>query len=302
MRILKFFFISLIIFLILGGSTAFIAREVLLFSGAAKLQSSLSQLLFLSKNGTQYIRACREKGTPATVPAIEKLQLRFLNSHEYVLEAICTQFAFDPIIITQEQLPLFVQKKPGSSGIIWGNERSGVSIEVFGRSRSVYVEKFEAHQLNADTALGVTPESTCMGYGYMCCQNETVSGIGQPYSLVNDCPKTCYAQCVPRPVVLSFVSDPFPDSKNRSVTIHSGESVSFSYVASFPNEKDPYTVTINFGDGENQTYTTVTGDAAHVYTCTTAQCTYAANIMIQGKNGVTAAETPITRLTITVLR
>jgi hypothetical protein len=302
MRILQFLFSSFIIIAIISSVGFLIGREVLLLVGSSKLNSSLSQLVFFSKNGGSYIKACREKGTPIDVNAIARLQLRFTSDQDYVAEVVCTQFEFDPIVINTNKLPFLVKKKPGSAGVIFGGDRSAVSIEVLGRSKTIGIENREIISIASNSQLGVTPQSTCQGFGYICCQTETITGVGEAYTQVSDCPKSCYAQCAPRPVVLSFSSDPFPDTKSRIVAIGPGESVSFSFISSYV-ERLPARTELDFGDGQTQDFNGLMGDASHTYQCKSSVCTYIAKVKtsVTTKNGtIESAETPVTKLNIIV--
>lgn len=300
MRILRFLFSSFIIIGALVVVAALLAREGLLLWGTSTVRSSLTELQAISRTATEYVRMCRQKGTPADQVAIERLQLRFVDSHEYVLEVLCTQFTLDPIVIRSQKLPPFVEKIPGSAGIIWGNDRSGVVLQTFGRQRSVYVDKREITTGSPSTSLGTSPVSSCGGFGYMCCQEETQSGVGEPYTQVNDCPKSCYHQCVVRPVLLSLATDPFPEGQNRVLTITNGTNVTFSYVASFEG-KQPVKVTIDYGDGAQDELNTLTGETAHTYACTPGrECQYTVQVKVVTAQNITSADTPLTRMTIKV--
>lgn len=111
-----------------------------------------------------------KKGGNIDVPTIGALQLRFIDNRNYVIEVICNQFQSDPIVIKNYTLPLFVTKSPGSAG----NGRE--MIEVRFKSRHLVGKKFwvlKNQELKTYTAgsvdLGITPISTCAGYGFQCC-------------------------------------------------------------------------------------------------------------------------------------
>ncbi len=303
MRVISFLFTSILILAIVGGGAALLARELLLLAGASSIRSSLSVLHRLSRDNLQYARQCRERGGITTdVATIGALQLRFLNNREYVLEVVCNQFQSDPILIEKYSLPLLVIKNAGSSGIIWGNDRSAVEIEVFGRKQVVGVENEEIENFAAGSVnLGLTPISTCSGYGFQCCQQETESGVGQPFSGVNDCPKTCFSSCQPRPIFLSLNTDPFFDEITRTVTVTPGEPVTFSYVASY-EPKEPVTVTMDFGDGQTETFATLTGKASHQYVCPNGGCSYTVKMTARAASGIEAALTPIMQLKVEISR
>src|SRR5258708_13171306 len=118
MRILKFLFGSLIAIGLVTAVVALAAREVLLLLATSKVQSSLSQLQFYSKNPLNYNVQCKEKGSLNTFTPIQNFQLRFTDSTTYVTEVICDQFPMDPIVIEKQSLPPFVQKAPAIAGIV----------------------------------------------------------------------------------------------------------------------------------------------------------------------------------------
>jgi hypothetical protein len=302
MRILKFLFSSVLVIGILMVVSGLIAREVLLLWGTSTVRSSLTELQSISRNATEYVRLCRQKGTPAEVVAIERLQLRFISPTEYVTEVLCNQFLLDPIVVRRQSLPPFVQKKAGSSGIVWGDDRTGVTLEVMGRRGSVIVENRQISGAAGNVALGQPgPQTSCQGFGYFCCQTETFSGVGDSYSQVNDCPKSCYAQCIARPVILSFTTDPLFDAQTRSLTIGTNESVTFSYVTSYDGGgKNRPSIIIDYGDGTTENRAALTGDFAHTYTCKTNLCVFEAHISAKLPGNIVSADTPLTKITINV--
>ena len=303
MRVVSFLITSLLILVVLTAGIGLFAREALLLAGGSSIRSGLTILHRLSRDNLQYARQCREKGgVTADIATIGAVQLRFINNREYVIEVICSQFQSDPILVERYSLPPFVAKTPGSSGIIWGNDRSAVELEVFQRKQIIGVENEEIKTFAGGSVnLGLTPVSSCAGYGYKCCQPETESGSGQPYGRASDCPKTCFNSCQPRPIFLSLNSDPFFDEITRTVTVAPGEPVTFSYVASY-EQKEPVTILLDFGDGEQQTFTTLSGKAAHQYSCPNGGCTYTVKLSAKAANGIEAAQTPIMQLKVSVQR
>jgi len=294
MRIISFLITSIIILAVLLVGGGLLARESLMVLGTSSVRSSLTILHQLSRDNLQFARQCREKGgNNSDVATIGGLQLRFLDNRNYVIEVICNQFQSDPIVIERYSLPMFVTKSPGSSGIIWGNDRSAVQIESFGRKEVLGVEGEEVKSYAAGSVdLGITPISTCAGYGHQCCQQETTAGQGLPFTGVVDCPKNCYSACQPRPIFLSLNTDPFMDELSRITDAKAGEPMTFSYVASF-DVKTPITITIDFGDGQQETFSTLTGKASHQYACLTASCTYQVKLSAKAANNIEAAQTPI---------
>jgi hypothetical protein len=322
MRILKFLLSSAIVIALVVAVVGLIAREALLIWATSKVSSSLSELHALSKNSGDYNRQCRLKGSPSTTKAVTGLQLRFTSPTEYVTEVICEQFPLDPIQIRSEKLPFFVHKNAGSSGIIWGKDLSGVEIEIVGRRKVVQVNNEDievvAAPAGAANPIGVSPQSTCDGYGYMCCQSDIQQGTGGTNNQVTDCPKSCFAACVARPVVLSFSSDPFPDPVSHVAQLQSGESMTFSYVVSAgdqslnvgqtqtnqelsQSQKQPaLQVVIEYGDGQRDTASKITGQFTHVYSCSSNNCNFFPHLSAKDGQGVASADTPLTSLSIVV--
>lgn len=301
MRIISFLLTSLVLFAVVAVVGAFAVREALLIWATSMVQSSVTTLQVYAKNPKPYTNMCRQKGSVLTEEAVQRFQLRFTSPTTFATEVICNQFPLDPITLQQSTLPMFVQKDPGSGGLIWGTDRSGVVLSIFGRKTAVIVDNKDITTAAGNVSLGnVTPQTTCSGYGYVCCQSETVQGMGQSYGQVIDCPQTCFESCVPRPVVLSFVSDPYPEA-GRTVTIHAGESVTFSYVISLPpGDKEPAQVTIEYGDGQRDQLAGINNQTSHTYACANSRCQFTAHASVEDAKGLKSADTPITTLNIVV--
>lgn len=301
MRIISFLITSIILIAVLAAGIGLAGREVLVMLGASTVRSSLTVLQKLSRDNLQFARQCREKGgNNPDIPTIGALQLRFIDGRNFVLEVVCNQFQSDPIVIENYSLPPLVMKSAGSSGIIWGADRSAIQLESFGRKQVIGVENNEIKSFAAGSVdLGLTPISSCAGYGYQCCQAETTAGEGQPFAGVNDCPKTCFNSCQPRPIFLSLNTDPFMDEITRTTTVTVGEPVTFNYVASY-DENKPVSVRIVFGDGQQQDFSTLTGKATHTYSCASGSCTYSVKLFATASNGIEAAQTPIMSMKVLV--
>jgi len=302
MRIIKFFITSFLFVGIVAVVVALIARESVLWIAASRVSASIDDLRAQASSPRSFLNACIAKGSLDNSSIIDHLQLRFTSPTEYRIEAICSSFPQDPIVVSKSELPMPVHKVAGSGGILWGDERSGVELELFGRHRTVVLEQKIASIVNGKVDLGtVTPQTTCEGFGYQCCQPESAIGKGTGYTQVTDCPKSCYAACLPRPIVLSFTSDPFPDTATRIVHATVGTTVIFSYVIE-SDVKGKTAITIEYGDGKSEPQTALSGQATHVYSCPTAQCKYTASISAVDHNGTLSAVTPISSLSLSVKR
>lgn len=298
MRIIRFLLSSLFIMAVFAGLSFLVVREGLLFWGSLKVEQSLGDLKYIAKNQTEYIRKCKFKGNTNQTNVINRLQLRFTSPADFQTEVICDQFPNDPIVVKKDTLPLFVTKLPEYSGVIWGDNPSGVLLELWGRQKSIGVFRqmvqsgqFQPGQLQ--------PITSCAGYSQVCCQAETQQGVGTVNDQVTDCPRSCYTTCQARPVILSFTSDPFYDQTTRTVSIQSGDSLSFAFVVS-STQKLPPKITVRYGDGQEETLTTFSGQAEHVYLCATHSCTYRATIAAEDQVGITSAVTPLSTITILI--
>jgi hypothetical protein len=60
-----------------------------------------------------------------------------------------------------------------------------------------------------------------------------------------------------------------------------------NYVVDVPT--DTFTVTLMFGDGQQETFTTITGGTSHTFSCSQAQCTYEVSIHVTTPNGLESA-------------
>lgn len=301
MRILKILFSWLVIALLIGAIAFLAGREALLLMAVSQIDQSISELRGISRNPAQYVTICREMGVPTSIAAISQLRLRFVSPNEYYTEVLCTQFNLDPILVRRSTLPFMVTKLPGSTGIIFGDQPSGVMLSSYGRTRGVGIKGRITASFEPRENLGVWPTSACSGYGFMCCDDVQQSGQGDQYVDALDCPKSCYSFCQARPVVLSLVTDPIVDSVSRTVTIRNGESVAFTYQVSLPG-KAPFTGTFDFGDGNKQTLTDTTNLVTHQYQCASQICKYVATVSFTYNGSVSSAPTSISTIAVDVVQ
>lgn len=318
MRVIKFLFSSFLVLAVIAGGAFLITREVLLQWALSTVRQSLGVLRQDSVHAGAFFLDCQKKGgvVSDTQPLISAFQLRFTSSTEYVLEVVCAQFPSDPILVSSHQLPMFVTKIPGQAGILWGNERSGIGLQVWGRSRAILASDREVQYETASKqlgGLGVGPAAACQGYGFMCCPSDSSVGVGEQIGSATDCPKTCYQSCAYRPVVLSLVTQPFFDPKLRVLSVAEGESVEFSYVLDVIKTKGA-TGTLDFGDGEQVPLSIPRGQATHTYSCSNSaggsgaamtgssqgRCQFTAQILLQDGAGVEIADTPVRSVRIVV--
>jgi len=339
MRILKFIFTSLIILGVLGVATFFLGRELLLFMSLQRLKNSLRLMRRIEMKG-EYNVECRSLGSVSTgEEGLFYLQLRFISDTEYVVEAVCGQFTLNPFEIERNQLLPFVKKEAGNSGVIWGFEPGGIVLHVLGRSGSVLVQD---EQILSESLEGLEieagPVSACAGYGFSCCQEDLTQGKGDQLTGVTDCPKNCYSQCFPRPVVLSFNTQPFFEQNTRTTKIKSGQEVIFMFVISDTKMNDfsetalaeesnlltelydlfttlrkairqendgtgqaQLEIVIDFGDGQTEELEELQGNTRHVYTCNRQSCKFNAELKAS-KGSIESADNVLGKVKIEVSR
>jgi len=304
MRILKALLFFSLGLLVIGGAGFLIAREVLLIVAVSQVRASLNTLRRTATNTGSYVQACRQKGlTDDSVSAIDRLQLRFDSPTTYVLEVICNQFLLDPIVIFEEELPPFTKKAAGSSGIIYGEDLGGIGLEVWGRSRGITMQGKEIQYVPLVRTLGLPgPVTSCSGHGYTCCQAELAEGVGTVMTNVSDCPRSCYQSCVLRPLVLSVNTQPyFSDPAARQIEVRAGQPLEVAYVLD-PQGSESLTVTVDFGDGTNETLTGFQGQASHVYACSQPSCRYQLTVQAVNEQGTQSMVTSISQVEIRVSR
>lgn len=292
MRIISFLFKSLIAIGIIGVVFGLIAREALLVWGISQLQSDLKMLRSVVNEGTHQ-RQCVERGAALVEgQLIATAQLRFESDTDYVLEIACDQFRRAPIVLKENSLPMFVSKISGMSGVVLESELSGVTIEVFGRRQTVMVQTTSIRTGGQGLpASGNGPQTSCVGYGFICCEAETSVGVGQQNSQATDCSQSCFSSCQRRPVLLSLTAEPYIDLRERVARVVGGQELVVNYTVE-PGASQHLVVLIDFGDGEVEQLETAQGSASHLYQCSSSRCTYTVRLSVQDDLGVSAAELP----------
>ncbi len=320
MRILRLIISAFIFFLVISVGGYFLSREALLFWGTNTIRNSL-KTANQAKNKNSFASQCIELGAnPVSGENIVTYQLRFLSSSEYLVEAVCEGFQYDPITIAQAKLPQFVTKVPGNSGFFVGKDvQSGIEIEVL----ALEIDKLIAatgfdfsflqkqKQLIAENGvlihdvsqgyLGNGPVTVCEGYGYTCCDSVAQFGVGDRITGLTDCESQCFSSCASRPLVLSFNSNPILDPRTRQVEVVSGTPVEFTYVAD-AGKAEIVSGILDFGDGKKAQLSGLAGQTAHTYECLRRQCEYTAKIILEDNWGVKSADLGITKVKIIVTR
>lgn len=304
MRILRFLINSLLLLAIIGGAGFFLGRELILEYSLAKFTGDIQQLRDIEREPNDWYKQCYQIGARSfdASPLIDTLQLRFTDDRNYVLEVVCHNFPRDPLPIAKGFLPFWTKKVAGTSGIIWGhNTHTVVELEFLGRRRVVQVDDDVINrERDLSKSIKAGPVTSCVGYGYQCCQETAAVGVGIVVGTATDCPKTCYASCQPRPIVLSFTTDPYLDLRTRSLSVTAGGTVTFSYVidASQPGGVHGK---IDFGDGQMADVAQESSYTEHQFSCHGATpCQYDVSIGVTNSIGVSSARTPTSTIKVIV--
>lgn len=320
MRILRLIISAFLFFVVIIVAGFFILRELMLLWGTSKIKSSLREMS-LSQNRGSFATQCYELGAKA--PAGESLvtyQLRFISSTEYIVEAVCEGLEFDPILIAQKTLPQFVTKVPGTSGFTLSSEQTAIELEVFRKEiddisqktgfdlsfldrKKLLVSQSGVLIKSSDTTIlsANGPITACDGYGYECCDEISHFGVGDKITGLADCKDSCYSSCASRPVVLSFNTSPVMDRANRSVSVRSGNTVEFTFVADSGDSKSMSGV-ISFGDGDKAQISGLAGQESHTYSCALTRCEYTAKIVLEDNWGIKSADLMTNKVKVIVIK
>lgn len=338
MRVLRIIFTACIGLLVVGISAFFIVREVVLSMAVSQIRSQV-RFLKSAQVDPAFTQSCLEYGgSPRSNAPLIRAQLRFTTSSEYVVEVICVGAPTMRHVLREGALPSFAQKMIGQSGVIEGGTDQGVTIEVFGRFGWVFerdsIVQGTTQQQPGDTASFTNgPTTVCAGYGYTCCGEISQVGQGEHQVAALDCPRTCFASCAERPVVLSFQSQEPPLSEGRILSLRSGQTVRFVYTLSDVSYEEgrllaqldstgsvsafflPLIQTLTkpqrpsdalrntsiiFGDGSTTEVSGLQGAVDHTYTCTRPLCVYNATLQAVTQNGITSSLTDGSRIQVQV--
>lgn len=302
MRILRLLLISLIIAAILGGGGFLVVREVLLTKAVFDLENAAVELVKPAIRQKMW-QQCKPFSLPeAQIFEVKSVEVAFINDRQYQLQVICDQYQSQPVVMRTYTLPSMVTKQAGTAGLVASEDLpSSVTVQLWGRYRTVTLEnqKVRSYFGQAPLTSVLSPTTSCSGYGYQCCQASSELGKGQLAPGVIDCPQTCYSSCSVRPVVLSFNTQPFFELPDRSLTITSGETVTFSYVVE-SNGMPLRDVTIIFGDGQKEVLSSESDSLTHTYVCQQSECQYLAKVIATDRDAVTSPNNSISEVKIKV--
>lgn len=301
MRIFLFVVRSLLVLLGVTIVVGLVVREVLLIWATSQLQTDLKTVRQALKDGNYAANCLKNDSVFIEGEELAIAQMKFTSSTEYQLEVICAQRQLEPIVLKTSHLPPFVKKRAGSSGIILGNDFSGINIEMFGRENTIYTETgaIRAGGDSKRVTTGTGPIAMCTGYGLTCCQLDSEIGMGEQVSVAQDCPLSCYTSCRRRPVLLALITEPFINPQSRQVSIANQEVLTVNYNIQ-PGAASAVTITLDFGDGVVEQATDTTGTFTHTYDCLSTTCTYTARATVVDSDGVTAADAAHSAFTVLV--
>lgn len=289
---------SLFILLFVAAVGFLLAREAYLWYAAALMKNEAKVLIGLARQPSNFFEQCLQMGSTERNAIPSLFQLRFTSDRDYQIEVICPSFPSSPIIQAEGSLPEFIQKSKGSSGLV-AAEYSALGLEFLGRKTIVAIEDQVVRRKSFDPNWGAKPTTSCVGYGYSCCEAALSIGEGAAITGTLDCPKACFFSCRARPVILSFTSFPFVDVQSQSVSATAQEEIRFNYVID-PGKAPLKSVIIDFGDGQSETFTETSGTTAHRYSCNQTECHYSATVVATDEEGISSADTAVGRIKLVI--
>lgn len=274
-----------------------LAVLVALFAGFRELWLVYAeQQLMDGLNSISKVSSMRRTGPSCPVGGIEGAQVRFLSNTEYVFEWRCAE---SQTTIEQKKgaLPRFVQKVPGSAGLISNDpdvEGSAINLELWGRTKEVVSG-------STDPETWQSPGSVCSGFGYVCCNPLEEAGAGgAPPAPATDCPNECFSSCKQRPLILGFRTDPPMELTSRLVELRGRNTeVLFSYIVQDLDD-GIREVVIDFGDGSEQKFTKDRDTAQHRYLCASPPCSFTATLRVTDVLGNESVASGISKVEVMV--
>ena len=304
----RFLFISLtVIFLFFLG-----IREYYLLIAQESLKVQVNKLMTI-KDTPQVYQRCMgmNSGLDTRDQDIVRLQLRFLNDQDYVLEAACFGYDFAPELIDSASLPKDVYKRPGSSGVVLVDGAWELSLYyapklpmslkmpqfMLSRTASLMMENSIWVDHLTEEPDYQTPAATCAGFGYHCCDLAVTQGTGESRP-ATDCVESCFAECLSRPVVLSFTAQGY-DQYTRILNLPKNQLAQFYFQTS--NESDGLSdAVISFGDGQSWTGKQTEEPIIHAYTCDAPECAFIAELKLVDQSGSESVPSNISKINVII--
>ncbi len=325
MRVVKTLLWSIVSILLVLGLIFALMREVLLITATSRVKNSLQQVRQIDSEQT-YLTECMSRGSSKNEAGrIHHTQLRFIDRSHYVVEVVCNRMEHDPLEVDQNKLPTIVKLESGQSGIRWPAD-AGMNFHCLRRTASVSVADNMIHTSLRRSEINdyQGPPSNCPSYGFQCCDETTQIGQGEQIFEALDCPQTCFRDCLDRPLILSFSSQPHYNRLTRTLEIEQSEPVSFSYLVT-PNQEADLAFTsyeaslqedwveqaialidtilyqspevqetkviLDFGDGSVDEFIGLRGQVEHKYECAGNECLYHATLTVINADGVESLQT-----------
>lgn len=303
MRIIKFFVLAFVAITVSASLLFLITREALLAYSTWQVKDSLLTLRTAAGNPARFVEDCKKYATtPNQVITVKSIEMTFTSNRDYQFQVICDNYMYQPIVKQKFELGPFVTKVPGSAGFVWSETVPTVAaFTLWGRTQSVVFGPQETQIVQGKASLDSTlfPQASCQAYGFQCCGLDSTQGVGEQAVAATDCPKTCFSQCVARPVVLSLNTQPFYEPKTRSVHVTQGQEVTFSYSTSLPADQTK-SVVLSFGDTRTYESASPSGRVSHEYRCQQTTCEYQAVLTVTDKAGLTNVSNDVSKVKVIV--
>lgn len=301
MRFLRLFLWFLITIVFGAIGVIWVGRELWLFIAAQNVVNDVQSLDKVNR-WKGVIDGCIVDAT-ASGPAMDGFQLRFIDNHAYDLEVKCLNTT--PAVREKKPLPWGVAKTSGSAGFVYDLEsrtfQGEITLEFLGQKRTVFLDdEGQPKQIwGATEYRSGLPPSVCSAYGLTCCDAELQVGSGDVWSQgVLDCSDRCFSQCLQRPLLLSFQTDPPLNYETRTASLEGSSGlILFSY--QYDAKESPVTdVTVDFGDGSTQTFSSDTAKFEHEYSCRRERCQFAVEIHAKDGRGIESSTNRLSSLTV----
>jgi len=313
-------------------------REYLLLKALNDLkQATTSAILNVSIKASAR-KTCRGYARRDGVEYHLSPQVTFTSDKSFFSGYVCNHDDKNPRIEVEYKLPPLVRKVSDNAGIVVSEDSKnpGIMVEVLGRRGAVWYEKRVAISSTnkseiEDKEFDIGPITNCEVYNFVCCDGIGKTPSGRQFLGAVDCDNTCYERCSQEPAILYFTTQPFFESATRNLHIKPNEPVKFSFQVSSNDAADnkkekelnffyklmqsvynlftgntnqeevksDVKVILDFGDGNEQDFSSLQGVAEHEYTCGSDNCTYQATLTIN-TNGYKVAKTDLSNINVIV--
>lgn len=306
-RFLLVFFLAII--LAAGGYGVFIEGRAQWAAWELKRDFSLVRQLAARP---QHYKDCLLDSLAADEFVLKGYQLRFVDERSYVVEAVCASSQKGLLTVRETTLPLNVTKL-GGSGVyipVPNNENIDAAVIIKSGWRLLAVGFFDNQVMTKLISDPDLPQefgeasaiTTCQGWGFRCCDELSQVGAGAAPDGVSDCAGGCYQQCLDKPLLVLFATDPLMNAATRTVDIRGARaSVGFSYAIDDPDGKIVKTK-IDFGDGDAFEDTQERSSAIHEYVCNQTACNFVATLTAVDNDNLPLAESRLSQITVRLTR